>query len=169
MSVSEVVFSHGQESGPWGMKITALARVARARGFSASSLDYQGMTTVEERCARLRAHIATLDGPPLLAGSSMGAYVSLQVARVAPVAGLFLLAPPLWLPGYDDIPERLPDIPLVVVHGWQDDVCPWQGSLRLCEQLGGELLLLPGDHRLTTALPRIGQLFAGVLESFGSA
>ena len=30
-----IVFSHGQGSGPWGRKISALAEVARSEGFEA--------------------------------------------------------------------------------------------------------------------------------------
>src|SRR2546430_13666602 len=33
-----VVFSHGQESGPWGRKISALAEVARSEGYLAHSV-----------------------------------------------------------------------------------------------------------------------------------
>src|SRR5256885_5200929 len=36
-----VVFSHGQESGPWGRKISALAEVARTEGYTAHSVDYR--------------------------------------------------------------------------------------------------------------------------------
>ena len=35
-----VCFAHGKESGPWGVKITALAAVARALGFAVMSPDY---------------------------------------------------------------------------------------------------------------------------------
>ena len=38
-----VVFSHGQESGPWGRKISALADVARSEGYEAHSVDYRGI------------------------------------------------------------------------------------------------------------------------------
>jgi predicted alpha/beta hydrolase len=48
-----VVFSHGQESGPWGRKISALAEVARSEGYDAHSVDYRGIveenTSVAER------------------------------------------------------------------------------------------------------------------------
>ena len=42
MSKRYVVFSHGQDSGPWGTKITALAETARAEGYEVESVDYRG-------------------------------------------------------------------------------------------------------------------------------
>src|SRR6516165_7845907 len=48
-----VVFSHGQEAGPWGRKITALAEVARAEGYDAHSVDYRGIDAPRARVARL--------------------------------------------------------------------------------------------------------------------
>ena len=41
MSEAYVVFSHGQESGPWGSKIAAMSEIARAEGFEVESVDYQ--------------------------------------------------------------------------------------------------------------------------------
>ena len=38
-----VCFSHGQESGPWGTKISAMADLARDRGCQVESIDYRGL------------------------------------------------------------------------------------------------------------------------------
>ena len=38
-----VVFSHGQESGPWGTKIKVMAERVRQLGCRADSVDYQGI------------------------------------------------------------------------------------------------------------------------------
>lgn len=163
MLLSQICFSHGQESGPWGGKITALASIARGRGLAVESLDYQDLPQAAGRVERLCAHLATLPGPALLVGSSMGGYVALKAATRVPVAGLFLLAPALYLPGYEDVPETLPGVPVSIVHGWRDDVVPWRGSVRFAETLGAELVLLDGDHRLTGVIDRIGELFAAFL------
>src|SRR5437016_14666416 len=48
-----VVFSHGQESGPWGRKISALAEVARSEGYDTHSVDYRGIDEPRARVARL--------------------------------------------------------------------------------------------------------------------
>ena len=41
--MNRICFSHGQESGPWGTKIRAMAEVARSSGWLVESLDYQGI------------------------------------------------------------------------------------------------------------------------------
>ncbi len=57
-SLTTVVFSHGQESGPWGSKITAMAKVVAELGLAAESVDYRGIDDPGERvgssspCAR---------------------------------------------------------------------------------------------------------------------
>ncbi len=38
-----LVFSHGQESGPWGRKIRAMADIGRHAGLPVESIDYQGI------------------------------------------------------------------------------------------------------------------------------
>jgi hypothetical protein len=38
-----LIFSHGQESGPWGTKINAMADTARDLGCEIDSVDYQGI------------------------------------------------------------------------------------------------------------------------------
>jgi hypothetical protein len=44
MASRHVVFSHGQESGPWGTKISAMAEVAKSEGWSVDSVDYRRAT-----------------------------------------------------------------------------------------------------------------------------
>ena len=60
-----VVFSHGQESGPWGRKISALAEIARSEGYEAHSVDYRGIDLPRARVAKLvfDADLARVDRP----------------------------------------------------------------------------------------------------------
>ncbi len=158
MQLRQVCFSHGQESGPWGTKIRAMAEVARRLGWGVESLDYQGMQDPRERVARLDAWLAGLDGAPLLVGSSMGGFVSVVAAAGRPVRGLFLLAPALYLSPLDQyLPDTLPVCPTFIVHGWRDTVVPCDGSLRYARATLASLLLLDGDHRLTAHIVQICQ------------
>ena len=169
MQFRHVCFSHGQESGPWGTKIRALAEVARGAGWAVESLDYQGIADARDRVAQLLEYCRGLDGPPLLVGSSMGGFVALCAAASGPACGLFLLAPALYLPGYEEhLPAPLPDCPTRIVHGWGDAVVPWQGSVRYGAATGANLMLVNGDHRLTAQLDTIGPHFADFLRELES-
>jgi len=162
--MSAVIFSHGQESGPWGRKITSLARVAEAAGFHVSSVDYRGLATVEQRVPRLLQHCRAAGSVAVLVGSSMGGYVAAAAAREIQPAGLFLMAPALGLAGYPPDPEPHAGR-IVLIHAWQDDIIPVSHSCRFARQWGAELHLVNGDHRLESRLPLIALIFHHFLES----
>ncbi len=158
--MSTVCFSHGQESGPWGTKITALAAIARAAGHAVESIDYRGISDPRERARKLIAWSQAQDTPAILVGSSMGGYVALAAASAVGARGLFLMAPALYVPGYEDIPvPPPPSCRMMIVHGWQDEVLPWAGSTRYGQESGARVLLVPDDHRLVADLPGLGRLF----------
>ncbi|MCC7258809.1 MAG: alpha/beta fold hydrolase [Gammaproteobacteria bacterium] len=163
VAAGHVCFAHGKESGPWGTKIRALAEVARARGWSVESLDFQGMEDPHERVAKLTGHCRGLAGPPVLAGSSMGGFVAAAVAAALPVRALFLMAPAFYVPGYEQYVPPAPACPVTLVHGWRDDVVPWEGSVRYAATCRAQLTLLDGDHRLTANLPELSRLFGWFL------
>ena len=163
MSQNEICFSHGQESGPWGTKIRAMADAARTADWSVESLDYQGMEALD-RVDKLSAYCAERDSPQVLVGSSMGGYVATATAARIRARGLFLLAPALFMPGYEEfMPATLPACPTMIVHGWRDDVVPYAGSIRYGAETGASLILLDGDHRLTANIEQINQLFRDFL------
>ena len=155
MSEVAVYFSHGQESGPWGTKISAMAEAVRALGCRAESVDYRGMADPVERADKLAAECAGVEEPLVLVGSSMGGYVAAAAApRVRP-AGLFLLAPAFYLEEYGVPVPPLPEAPLEVVHGWGDDVVPVEDSIRFARECKATLHLVDSDHRLTDAIDEI--------------
>jgi pimeloyl-ACP methyl ester carboxylesterase len=156
MVLKAVCFSHGQESGPWGTKIRAMADVARAEGWAADSLDYRGIDDARVRADMLVEYCRAQDGPIVLVGSSMGGYVATAAASRSGARGLFLLAPALFMPGYGEyMPDPLPDVPTMIVHGWHDDVVPHEGSIRYGRETGACVVLLDGDHRLTANIEMI--------------
>jgi pimeloyl-ACP methyl ester carboxylesterase len=158
--MNTVCFAHGQESGPWGTKIRALADIARDRGHPVESLDYRGMADPVARARKLIDWCRAQPAPPILVGSSMGGYVALAAASEAGAAGLFLMAPALYVPGYEAVPlPPAPACPVTIVHGWRDDVLPWSGSTRYGELAGARVILVPDDHRLVADLPALGRIF----------
>src|SRR3984893_10841649 len=91
-----VVFSHGQESGPWGRKISALAEVGLSEGYVARSVDYRGIDEPRARVARLVDFCKELAGDLVLVGSSLGGYVAGASGSLLHAPGVFLIAPALY-------------------------------------------------------------------------
>lgn len=147
---AQIVFSHGKESGPWGHKITALAETAAALGFAVDSLDYRSDRDLAARIARLER--AGASGRPLvLAGSSMGGYVSAMACQALKPDALFLMAPAFYLEGYPGDPKECPT-DTEVIHGWDDDVVPLASSLAFAKRRRAFLHLVADDHRLGHSL-----------------
>ena len=153
-----VVFSHGKESGPWGSKILAMAEVARELGFGVESVDYQGIEDPRMRVAKLLAATAKIPGRLILAGSSMGGHVSAAAADTLQPAGLFLLAPAFYMPGYEQYTPRGITCATAIVHGWHDDIVPVENSIRWAREHRAALHLLDSDHRLQDQIPTIARL-----------
>ena len=154
-----VVFSHGQESGPWGRKIAALAEVARAEGYEAHSVDYRGVEEPRARVTRLVDFCKELAGDLVLVGSSLGGYVAVAAASVLHARGVFLMAPALYLDGLPELRAGVLDCPTVVVHGWRDEVVPYDHSVRFARDHRCALHLLESDHRLHNQVRVIQYLF----------
>lgn len=89
----------------------------------------------------------------------MGRYVSTVASTDLTVAGLFLLAPALYLPGYAKQDLEPGANKTMIIHGWRDDVVPVQNSIMFAQRHQCDLHLLDGDHRLNAALPTIEPLF----------
>lgn len=159
MILRQVCFSHGKESGPWGTKIRALADIARAEGWIAESVDYQGIEDPQTRVAKLRDYCRATGGAMVLAGSSMGGFVAAAVAAERPMRGLFLMAPAFYVPDYEQHVPPPPDCPVTIVHGWRDEVVPWESSVRYACRSRARLALIDGDHRLTDNLREVSDLF----------
>lgn len=160
-----VYFNHGKESGPWGDKITRLAEVARSRGYNAESLDYSGMDA-ETRITKLLASNAGTEHPLILVGSSMGAYVAAVASASLHPKGLFLLAPAFYLSDFA-VQEPVPHADFVtIVHGWNDELIPYENSIRYAGKFKATLHLVDGDHRLSSQLPLIASLFDAFLAQF---
>ncbi len=155
-----VIFSHGQESGPWGTKIRSMADRVRELDCNADSIDYQGIADPAERVDRLIAACEAFDAPLILVGSSMGGHVATAAATAVGAVGLFVLAPAYYMPGYVDLTPTAPQIPFTIVHGWHDDVVPVENSIRFAKECAATLHIVNGDHRLTANIDEINGLLA---------
>lgn len=170
------ILSHGFESGPDATKVSALAGVADRCGWSHERPDYTDLDARREvselgdvpaRLQRLLvlARDAAARGPVLLAGSSLGAWISGRVSLEVPVAGLFLLAPPTRMdpaPPMDAAP-----VPISIVHGWHDELIPAERVVEWARPRNARLLLVDDDHRLGAHVRDSAAAFEALLQSLG--
>ena len=162
-----VIISHGLSSGPDATKATALAQACDLLGWSCERPDYrdldalqQPLGDVEARIERLYELAKAINGPVLLAGSSMGSFISAQVS----VRGLFLMAPPISLQGYE-MRLQTAAVPLSIVHGWHDELIPADDVLGWAKQHNARICMVNDDHRLSAHVDYCAQQFALFLGS----
>ena len=167
MSDRYVCFSHGQESGPWGTKIRAMAELVRGLGCEADSIDYQGIADPTERVAKCVRECSGISDEIVLVGSSMGGHVATAAAQQVGAAGLFVLAPAYFMEGYEDLTPEPPAIPICIVHGWHDDIVPVENSIRYAQACSATLHIVDGDHRLTGNIEDINEYLARFLAKIG--
>lgn len=153
--MTTVLFSHGQESGPWGTKIRAMADLVKSKGCAADSIDYRGIADPTARVNKLIAVAAEIDDPLILVGSSMGGHVATAAAEELAAAGVFVLAPAYYMRGFEALTPEPPSMPICIVHGWRDDIVPVDNSIRFARNCRAELHLIDGDHRLTSNIEAI--------------
>ncbi|NLO78799.1 MAG: alpha/beta hydrolase [Xanthomonadaceae bacterium] len=162
-----IYFAHGKESGPWGRKIQALAAVGRDCGYAVESPDYS-FTHDPDRRVRHLLELAPAADCLVLVGSSMGGYVSAVASRTLRPNGLFLLAPAVYMPGYEAEPDPRADL-IEIVHGWHDPVIPVDNAIRLACRHHARLHLLDSQHTLNDQIPYLEFLFRRFLADVEAA
>ncbi|QEP41770.1 alpha/beta hydrolase [Ectothiorhodospiraceae bacterium BW-2] len=160
----KIIFSHGKESGPWGSKIKRLANTASMHGYDVDSIDYSDISDPDDRVERLLDVLKNLSGDFVLVGSSMGGYVSLVASESVDTKGVFLLAPALYMSGYDK-QNYTTRSPVEIVHGWSDDIIPPENSIKFAKAANSILHLIPGDHRLNSSIEIVDVIFRNFLTS----
>lgn len=153
MSAGHVIICHGLQSNPEATKATALAAVADQLGWTHERPDFCDLDAVGQlgdvlgRIDRLQRRAAVQTGRLVLAGSSMGAFICARVSLAVPVAGLFLMAPPTSLMGFEIALEAAP-VPTRIVHGWHDELIPAAEVVRWAQSRADRLTLVDDGHRL---------------------
>ncbi|MGH8089054.1 MAG: hypothetical protein ACREPC_12360, partial [Stenotrophomonas sp.] len=168
------ILSHGFESCPDATKVTALAEVAQRLGWTHERPDYTDLDALREvssvgdvraRLQRLVEHAAAAAarGPVVLAGSSLGAYISAIASLQVPVRGLFLMVPPTRIgpmPALDAAP-----VPTSVVHAWHDELIPAADVIAWAQARSARLLLVDDGHRLNNHVDASAQAFEALLKN----
>jgi alpha/beta superfamily hydrolase len=165
-----LILSHGLESGPDATKVSALAKIADAMGLHSVRPDYRDLdagrnaSRIDARIARLRQH-APAGAPVILAGSSLGAFISGFASFELDCIGLFLIALPMAIPGY---PRRFEAkrAPTALVHGWGDELCPVDDAIAFARGRGDAITLVRDDHRLSAHVDFVARQFQDFLGQF---
>ena len=165
----KVYFSHGKESGPWGSKIKRLADIASSYGCAVDSIDYTDIVDPDLRVERLVNVLKKQNEDFLLVGSSMGGYVSLVASETVDAKALFLLAPALYIEGYQRQNYTTRCAKVELVHGWSDEVIPVEHSIRYSQQADCTLHLISGDHRLNSSIEMVADIFDRFIKEMVSA
>jgi len=165
-----LILSHGLESGPDATKVSALAVVAEALGFRSVRPDYRDLdagrdvSRIDARIARLKQQVPA-DAPVVLAGSSLGAFISGFASLDLNCVGLFLIALPLAISGY---PRRFAaaSVPTALVHGWDDELCPVEDAIAFARGRGDAFIAVRDDHRLSAHVDFVAAQFRDFLGGF---
>ena len=168
------ILSHGFESGPDATKVTALAAAAERQGWSHERPDYTDLDARREAgelgdvAARLErllglARDGASRGPLVLAGSSLGAWISGMASLQVPVRGLFLMAPPVAMRGA--LPLDAAPVPTSIIHGWHDELIPAADVVDWARARDARLLLVDDSHRLSAHVATSAEAFAQLLAS----
>ena len=166
------ILSHGFESGPDATKVTALADAAERLGWTHERPDYTDLDARREVSAlgdvfargdRLRslANAAAARGPLVLAGSSLGAWISGQVSLQVPTRGLFLMAPPIAMGRAPALQAAA--VPISIIHGWHDELIPAMQVVDWAAGRNARLLLVDDSHRLSAHVQASADAFAQLL------
>src|SRR5690625_2822058 len=165
-----VIFSHGHLSSPQSSKKQEHATMTKTASFKTLAIDYRDLKDDPVgRAERLVKAIGELPSAPVLVGSSMGGWVSMTAAEKLPASGLFLMAPALFLENTKyggSVPDnyRPKSNHVSIIHGWNDDIIPWQNSLKHASASRAALHLIDSDHRLEGALADIKNIFSRFIQ-----
>ena len=164
-----VILSHGSDSGPDATKVSALAKIAEGIGWQTQRPDFREEDqlghagSVQPRVEKLVAAAQGATQPLVLAGSSMGAFVSGLASLQVRCAGVFLIALPTMIPRWSQRFD-MANVPAMLVHGFNDELCPVTAAAQLASARGIPSFLLPDDHRLANHVELIGKQFRMFLQ-----
>lgn len=146
--------------------------MAQRLGWSHERPDYtdldamRAVSSVGDVPARLqrlveRASAAAAKGPVVLAGSSLGAYISAIASLHVPTRGLFLMVPPTRMGPMPALDAAR--VPTSVVHAWQDELIPAADVIAWAQARSARLLLVQDGHRLEQHVEASARAFEELL------
>lgn len=151
-----VYLSHGLESGPDALKVQALKSIAgQLDDIEPVMLDYRQLPDPRDRLAHLRHTLHERGDDPaccVMAGSSLGGWLSAMMGAEHALLGCFLLAPALGLADYPETSPVLKARAAHLIHGWQDEVIAATPVIEYARAQRLSLRLVNDDHRLHNSM-----------------
>lgn len=163
--MTTVYFFHGALSSPQSVKIGRLKAIAETAGYDTLVPDHSTIRDPEERLTDMRER--EHDADCILVGSSMGGYVATVLSATYQPKGLFLMAPALFMLGYEEQTLTPHADHTEIIHGWHDAIIPVDNSIRFAREHNTTLHLLDGEHNLRANLDTVADLFTLFLQRFG--
>lgn len=157
-----VVFANGRRVSRQSTKVTQLSDVAARCGYAVLIPDFSFSNDPRARIAHLLALQPRAARTLVLVGASMGAYVSAMACALLRPQALFLMAPALYFPQWNEEPEGIP-ARTTVVHGWRDAVVPVERGQRFAQRHRAALHVLDAGHTLNEELPLVGCFLEAML------
>ena len=93
----------------------------------------------------------------------LGAWISGHVSLQVPVAGLFLMAPPIRLGNAHAFDAAR--VPTSIIHGWHDELIPALDVVAWAGPRNARLLMVDDSHRLSMHVDASAEAFAALLGS----
>jgi fermentation-respiration switch protein FrsA (DUF1100 family) len=163
------ILSHGLDSSPEATKVSAMAQVAEAMGWTTERPDYRDIDAtrdireVANRQQRLVMAARKAPQPLVLAGSSMGRLhfrardAGGRLHRPVPDGAADRVA------GLSDHACGTQLIPTTVIHGWHDELIPAADVMLWSKMRSDHLILVDDEHRLAAHVDFVAQEFGRFL------
>ena len=162
----KIIFSHGKEGSPNGSKSKILKKVAEDLRHDFIAIDFTNCKDAAARVDLLKKELrGYADEQIVLVGSSMGGYVSASVSNEYETAGLFLIAPALYLRPleYEVQHFECKAKNILVRHGWDDELIPPENSIKFCKQHNAALIIEKDNHRMSETKDSLKRSFEDFL------
>lgn len=159
-----IYFLHEKNKTPTDKKLVHLASLAKTKKHTITMIND---TDTKNPNIRAKRFATTLMGKKdiVLVGGSMGGYSSVWASGIVDVKGMFLLAPALYLEGYETFSLPLKCTNITIVHGHYDKVVPLENSILFAKKHNALLHIISDDHALNSELETLEVLFETFLQS----
>lgn len=154
-----IYFLHGKNKTPDDKKLVILARLAKQEGYNIKFIDDTDTKNPNTRAKRLLQNIKNQSDDLILVGGSMGGYASVWASSFVHVKGLFLLAPALYLAGYDEFKLPLKCKNITTIYGLDDKVVPRENIIKFSKQTNSPLHIISDTHSLNSSDETLLSLF----------